>query len=57
MEFKQQVLFDKVNAIGELSHLEPGRNCMAVSIKEEKIDISIVIPVSNEAENILPLAR
>jgi dolichol-phosphate mannosyltransferase len=29
---------------------------VAVSIKEEKIDISIVIPVRNEAENIRPLA-
>jgi dolichol-phosphate mannosyltransferase len=56
MEFKQQVLFNKMNSIGELSTLEPGRKCMAVSMKEEKIDISIVIPVSNEAENILPLA-
>jgi len=29
---------------------------MAVSMTGEKIDISLVIPVSNEAENILPLA-
>ena len=56
MEFKQQVLFDKMNSTGELSNLEPGRNSKAVSIKEEKIDISIVIPLRNEAENILPLA-
>ena len=30
---------------------------MAVSVKGEKIDISIVIPIMNEAQNILPLAN
>ena len=56
MESKKQVLPGKVYSVGALTNRAPGRKCMAVSLKEEKIDISIVIPVSNEAENILPLA-